>query len=400
MIEKKNNTPTQSSQVQNSKNETPQAQKVIALFSSKSPIFNYGLAKEIGLNESILLLQLDYLLRHSFQVEFFEGNHWLCLSIRFLQKKCLLDFWSFHTVNRILQNLIDRNYILVQPRNQFKNDKQRLFALNADGLSTLTSIRAVSIPANNDKGFHALSQDETALSQNETALSQDETAHHYIVINKETTTTTQNSFGKQASAKKPGKNSSAGKPCQQIGCADAGVDFIINQEKILEDLKLLIPNEYWDPMTKGDLNKYIYKKYDPLEIKASILYVLHTQKIKTAKSFRSYLAGCLKGHWAKNYLVQLEWEEKQKEQEPKQQTKPIAPEQPEKEKTDPVFEAWKNGLDKTELDGYKENYLKQANIILKDRFDRKGGWNNGIVKECFAVYLQKQFQKESAEIEK
>lgn len=95
------------------------------------------LAEEIGLNESILLLQIDFMLKTSDNYR--DGKYWTFQSIHDLKKK-YFNFWSTSTINRTIKSLHDKKLIHISEFNKKKYDKTRWFALNEEGLSKLKNI--------------------------------------------------------------------------------------------------------------------------------------------------------------------------------------------------------------------------------------------------------------------
>ncbi len=126
------------------------------------------LAIEIGLNESIILLQISFWLSTCNNVE--DGKYWTFQTLRDMKDKAF-PYWSIETIRRTIKNLADKKYIFVGNFNKRKGDRTQWFALNPDKLSELTSI--VTLPeekynlvSKRDK----LSQNETPTPQNETTL--------------------------------------------------------------------------------------------------------------------------------------------------------------------------------------------------------------------------------------
>ncbi len=98
---------------------------------------NSALANEIGLNESIVLLQIEFWISISSNV--IDGRCWTYQSIRGMHKTAF-PFWSIATINRTIQSLIDKGYIIEGNFNKAKYDKTRWLALNFEKLSELKSI--------------------------------------------------------------------------------------------------------------------------------------------------------------------------------------------------------------------------------------------------------------------
>lgn len=123
------------------------------------------LAEQIGLNESIILLQIDYLIKIS-KTEMKENRSWTYQSIRSLQKE-YFPFWSIATINRTLQKLESEGYIKTSNYNKYKYDKTRWITIEYDKVSTLKQI----IVAEAERVF----QNDTPFNQNETRSDQNET---------------------------------------------------------------------------------------------------------------------------------------------------------------------------------------------------------------------------------
>ncbi|EGW39347.1 DnaD domain protein [Desulfosporosinus sp. OT] len=122
-----------------------------------------ALADEIGLNESIILLQLEYWIHIS--NHFIEGQRWTYQSVRQMQEKAF-SFWSVATISRTVNSLLDKGLIIEGKYNKKSYDNTRWFALNYKELSKLKSIMI--------RGYD-MEGSETPLFQNETPLLQDET---------------------------------------------------------------------------------------------------------------------------------------------------------------------------------------------------------------------------------
>jgi hypothetical protein len=103
--------------------------------NSAAPRLWPDLAKEIGLNESILLLQLEYWIRISTTDER-EGRRWTYQSTRDIQ--AFFPFWSVATIQRAIQSLVKKKLIHVGNFNKYKYDKTRWFAINEDVVKRLT----------------------------------------------------------------------------------------------------------------------------------------------------------------------------------------------------------------------------------------------------------------------
>jgi len=96
------------------------------------------LAGEIGLNESIVLLQIDYWIRHSNNTR--DGRRWTYQSLRDMQHKAF-KWWSKDTIGRAIASLKAQKLVFVSHKhNHHQHDRTRWFALNPDGFKRLKSI--------------------------------------------------------------------------------------------------------------------------------------------------------------------------------------------------------------------------------------------------------------------
>jgi DnaD/phage-associated family protein len=180
--------------------------RLFILNNQNAPRLSPELATEIGLNESIILLQIEFWI--SISDHFIDGKYWTYQSIRDIQKT--FSFWSHETINRAINSLIKLELLDSGNYNQNRYDKTRWFSLNEEGISKLKSISINTLSQNettfsdsqgldDESSFNnllsnntkeglsqnvtplstpkksTLSQNETTLSQNETALSQDVT---------------------------------------------------------------------------------------------------------------------------------------------------------------------------------------------------------------------------------
>jgi DNA-binding MarR family transcriptional regulator len=128
------------------------------------------LANQIGLNESIMLLQLEFLISIS-KSEKREGRDWTFQSVRDLQEK-YFPFWSYTTVNRVIKSLEEKGFITIDNFNKHKYDKTRWITINYENLDALDSIIVKDDPVSKR---NTLCQNETGVCQNDTPLCQNDT---------------------------------------------------------------------------------------------------------------------------------------------------------------------------------------------------------------------------------
>lgn len=124
------------------------------------------LAAEIGLNESIVLLQIEFII--SVYGKQRRGRQWTRQSLSELRDE-YFQWWSLSTVHRAVKNLEDRNLLTVKNHNRTGFDRTQWFALNLDGLATLRSVTLAqdpdALPLNSP-----ISQNEKSISQNDKSI--------------------------------------------------------------------------------------------------------------------------------------------------------------------------------------------------------------------------------------
>ena len=96
------------------------------------------LAVEIGFNESIVLLQLEYLLSISDHER--EGRVWTYQSLQEL-KDHYFPWWSVATIGRVIKRLEELELISIGHFNRAGYDRTQWFSLNPAGLKRLHSLR-------------------------------------------------------------------------------------------------------------------------------------------------------------------------------------------------------------------------------------------------------------------
>ena len=125
----------------------PQRPRLLT-FNDPHPMrIDRDLAAEIGLNESIVLLQLEYLISISNNER--DGRMWTYQSLPNLQET-YFPWWSVMTIQRAIKSLEEKNLIIVGNFNKLGYDRTQWFALNEDGINSLHSIAIYQ----NDKSIY------------------------------------------------------------------------------------------------------------------------------------------------------------------------------------------------------------------------------------------------------
>jgi hypothetical protein len=128
---------------------------------------NRDLAKEIGRNQSIVFLQLDFLIAVSNHV--IDGRRWTYQSITDLEES--FPFWKRSTINRAILSLVEQGLITVSNFNKAKYDKTRWFSIN---LEAVLKLKSVSVKEESTLEIGS-TQNETGSTQNESRKTQDGT---------------------------------------------------------------------------------------------------------------------------------------------------------------------------------------------------------------------------------
>lgn len=164
------------------------ANRVFTLNEPNAPRLSPALAVEIGLNESILFLQLEFLIAICNHEH--DGRRWTYQSVTDLER--IFPFWSRATINRTIQSLEAKRLICIGNFNKAKYDRTRWFAVDLDHAAQLKSLRVGVCDTRS-------TQANTDSTQNGTGSTQIEThsAQHGTTIPETTTNTTTENNNKQ-----------------------------------------------------------------------------------------------------------------------------------------------------------------------------------------------------------
>ncbi|MEQ9027544.1 MAG: DnaA N-terminal domain-containing protein [Aggregatilineales bacterium] len=128
---------------------------------------NTALAEEIGLNESVVLLQIEWWIRHSSNVR--DDRQWTYQSLTDMREKAF-PFWSKRTLNRAIKNLIVRGLIVEGNYNKHSYDRTRWFSLECEAIDALGSVNLSTCNETDrhmqvDKTPHASGQNATTIPE-------------------------------------------------------------------------------------------------------------------------------------------------------------------------------------------------------------------------------------------
>lgn len=126
-----------------------------------------ALAREIGFNESIFLLQIEYLIGSS-NTEEKDGKLWTYQSLQHLKDE-YFPWWSTATLSRIARNLEQLGLIFIGNYNKVGYDRTQWYALNEQGINRLNSIKLDNAILQNEKSKRAKRKMDTDKLQNRSA---------------------------------------------------------------------------------------------------------------------------------------------------------------------------------------------------------------------------------------
>lgn len=125
------------------------------------------LAVEIGLNESIVLMQISFWIGQSNNLR--DGCYWTYQSLRQMREKAF-PYWSIETIRRTIESLSKKGYIRIGNYNKIESDKTQWFTLDPEMCSRLRSVLCAPVADEGVSKCDRVSQNETGVSQNETTL--------------------------------------------------------------------------------------------------------------------------------------------------------------------------------------------------------------------------------------
>lgn len=108
------------------------------LFDEYPIIANKTLARELGLNEALILQQIHYWIEINKKTgkNFYEGRYWTYNSIRSWRENDF-DYMSFETVKRTFAKLEKQGYLITGNFNKDPRDKTKWYTIDEEKLETL-----------------------------------------------------------------------------------------------------------------------------------------------------------------------------------------------------------------------------------------------------------------------
>ncbi|EAF7332740.1 conserved phage C-terminal domain-containing protein [Listeria monocytogenes] len=116
-----------------------------------------SLAKEIGLNEAIVLQQIHYWLNKKQNLR--DGRYWTYRSIQKWQEENF-SFWSMNTVKRTFTSLREKKLLITGNYNLKKFDKTVWYSIDYERLEVMSQRVAQNEPTSSPKRVDGLAQNE------------------------------------------------------------------------------------------------------------------------------------------------------------------------------------------------------------------------------------------------
>lgn len=111
----------------------PTGARPTMLYSERPLTVSPELAAVIGLNEALLLQQLQYWLARSKHEH--DGQRWVYNT--FEEWQCQFPFWTEKTLQRIMGNLVNAKLVIVKRFNRQSWDRTNWYAINYDNVHAL-----------------------------------------------------------------------------------------------------------------------------------------------------------------------------------------------------------------------------------------------------------------------
>jgi len=257
-----------------------QENRIFTLNEPNAPRLNPALACEIGLNESLLLLQLEFWISISNNER--DDQKWTYQSTRDIQATTF-PFWSVMTINRAIKSLEAKGLIITTTKyNKLKYDKTRWFTLNFQELSKLKSISVSGYVTGSNQNDTGSKQFDTGLSQDDTTIPE---------TTSETTNKDYDDTQNQTASPEP-KDSPKVDPPAEPSSSFSESELI----SLLATLMALVPEEYQKPSVKKTIERGL-KFHSEDYVRLAILYTVLHSNGGTWQKFKAYLGNCIDKGW-------------------------------------------------------------------------------------------------------
>lgn len=120
------------------------------VFNEYPIVINRVLAKIIGLNESIVLQQLNYWIENNKKknINFHDGHYWTYNSMKKWHEDAF-DFWSLDTLKRAFKSLENKELIITGNYNREARDRTKWYTINFEKLEGIS--QCISAKCTNGK---------------------------------------------------------------------------------------------------------------------------------------------------------------------------------------------------------------------------------------------------------
>ncbi|MGG5194832.1 hypothetical protein ACFMPF_20920 [Citrobacter sp. S5] len=169
------------------------------LFNFRPLVINPELATRIGLNEAIVLQQVNYWINDKEQGVIHSGRRWVFNSYESWVKQ--FPFWSADTVKRAFTSLVKQGCLDVEQLNKSQHDRTNYYTINHD-CELLND--AEQVPSSNGASCPDRQVQDAPMDEGKNARS-------LMVITTKTTTEIKNTLGASAGAVTPTTISESGK---------------------------------------------------------------------------------------------------------------------------------------------------------------------------------------------
>lgn len=169
------------------------------LFNFRPLVINPELATRIGLNEAIVLQQVNYWINDKEQGVIHSGRRWVFNSYESWVKQ--FPFWSADTVKRAFTSLVKQGCLDVEQLNKSQHDRTNYYTINHD-CELLND--AEQVPSSNGASCPDRQAQDALMDEGKNARS-------LMVTTTKTTTEIKNTLGASASAATPTAISGSGK---------------------------------------------------------------------------------------------------------------------------------------------------------------------------------------------
>ena len=173
------------------------------LFNFRPLVINPELATRIGLNEAIVLQQVNYWINDKEQGVIHSGRRWVFNSYESWVKQ--FPFWSADTVKRAFTSLVKQGCLDVEQLNKSQHDRTNYYTINHD-CELLNDVEQV--PSSNGASCPDRQAQDAPMEEGKNARS-------LMVTTTKTTTEIKNTLGASAGAATPTAISGSGKSSEK-----------------------------------------------------------------------------------------------------------------------------------------------------------------------------------------